>query len=326
VALIGEESVAFAGRSLLVLLGSCAAALALAVSPWVLTGHWSEFWYANVTYNIAYSRETSPLAQFWALTEFDGRVLAGGLIVWVLAVIGAVRVAGREPSPAHAAVLASAFAAFAGASLTGRELAHYWAPLLPPAALLAAIALLELTSGWQNTRKRLHVEALLLALAVPSIIACAQLYMVDAEEAHLVKNRYAAESRWENDSGELAAYIASVSEPEDEIVVFGLEAQLYALADRRPATYFNRPLAALRVDPATFERTMSELEADPPAVFVDTARTFAAATVKGDTSVTAIVVDIDPARRRRIDAFLAAGYEPARRVAYADVYVRRNPR
>jgi hypothetical protein len=295
------------------------------VSPWILTGHWDEFWYANVTYNIAYGRETSPVAQFWSLTEVDARVLAGGLIVWVLAVIGAVRVAGRSHTSAHAAVITSALAAFLGASLTGREFAHYWAPLLPPAAVLAAIALLELTAGWQDARKRLHAEALLLALAVPTIIACAQLYMVGAEGAHLVKNRHAQESQWENDSAELAAYIASITQPGDEIFVFGLEAQLYALADRRPATYFNRPLAALRVDPDTFERTMAELKTNPPAVVVDSARTVVPASATADASTTAHVVDVDPERRSRIDAFLADVYVRAGHVAYADVYVRSGP-
>jgi 4-amino-4-deoxy-L-arabinose transferase-like glycosyltransferase len=314
---------AFTVRGVAVMLASSVASLGVGVLPWVVSGHWSEFWYANVTYNIAYARETSPLSQFWALFELDGRVIAGGLVVWALGIAGAVRVCSGRVTAAQAAVLASAAAAFAGASSTGREYAHYWAPLLPPAAILAAIALEELTSGWEHLRKRLHAEALLLVLLVPTIVATVQLYLVDVNEAHLVKNRYAAESRDEIASQELAAYIASVSAPDDEVVVFGLEAQLYALANRRPATYFNRPLAALRVDPDTFERTMGELQSEPPKVFVDTARTVISASTTADMSTTASVTDIDPGRRRRIDAFLRDHYGRAKRVAYADVYVLR---
>jgi hypothetical protein len=42
-------------------------------------------------------------------------------------------------------------------------------------------------------------------------------------------------------------------------------------------------------------------------------------------STTETLIDIDPGRRSQIDAFLAAGYERARHIAYADVYVRREP-
>lgn len=319
-AMVGQADSRFVKRGVAVLLASAGACLTVAALPWALSGHWSDFWYANVTYNIAYARETSPLSQFWALFELDGRVIAGGLIVWVLAIWGAVRLRLQRITPAHAAVVATALAAFAGASATGREYAHYWAPLLPPAAVLAAIALQELTTGWQDTRKRLHAEVLLLALLVLTIIATAQLYFVDSDEAHLVKNRYARESRDEIASREVARYVASVTSPDDEIIVFGLEAQLYALANRRPATYFNRPLAALRVDPSTFERTMAELEAEPPALFVDTARTMTPASTTADMSMSATVIDLDPERRRRIEQFLEAHYGPGERIAYADVY------
>jgi hypothetical protein len=311
----------FAWRACGVFAASCAAALALIVSPWALTGHWSEFWYANVTYNIAYSRETSPVAQFWAMTEIDGRVVAGGLAVWVLAAIGAGRMFERPITPAVASLFAMTAASVAGASATGREFAHYWVPVVPCAALLAAAAIVDLTSGWANARKRLHVEALLLALVVPSIIAAGQVYLADPERAHLEKNGNALESRWENDSASLAGFIASHTERDDEIFVFGLEAQLYALADRRPATYFNRPLAALRIDPATFERTMAELERDPPALIADSARTVIPAAISADAATSAVVTDVDPARRARFDAFLRRhSYTRLGRMEYAEVW------
>jgi 4-amino-4-deoxy-L-arabinose transferase-like glycosyltransferase len=310
-------------RSAAVLIAAFAGSTLAALTPWIVTGHFGEFWHANVTYNVLYGAETSPTSQFWAVFDVEPRVVGGGLIVWTLAAGGVGLLFSRGVTAPWAAVIACAGSAYAGASATGREYAHYWALLAPFAALLAAHGLGVLMDGWQSARKRLHAEALLLALAVPTIIAVLPLYLVDVDEAHTLKNPDKAEARAEVASTKVAAYVASLSAPDDEILVFGLEAQLYALAGRRPAAYYNRPLAALRVEPESFERTMREIEADPPAVIVDSARTEIPAQRGSDTTTSAIVIDIDPARRERFDAFLAAHYEFKGRVEYADVYALR---
>jgi hypothetical protein len=119
----------------------------------------------------------------------------------------------------------------------------------------------------------------------------------------------------------LAARVAALTKPGDRIFNFGIDAQLYALAGRSPATYYTHPLAAIKVEPASFERTMRELRADPPALIVDSARIEIAAS--DSRRLAAVAFDVDARYREPIEAFLAEHYQFAGRVAYADLYVLR---
>jgi hypothetical protein len=86
-----------------------------------------------------------------------------------------------------------------------------------------------------------------------------------------------------------------------------------------PATYHIRPLADAGVDPATFDRTMRELEAAPPELIVDSARLEMSTGLLGRDAQT-VTIDAPEDMRARFDAFIEAHYELAARIEYAEIW------
>lgn len=154
-----------------------------------------------------------------------------------------------------------------------------------------------------------------------SLIAVSPLYLAGAERAHILKYEDEAGAQRAVDSGAVASYITAHSADDDTLFVLGSESQLYILANRRPATYFTRPISAMIVQPATFERTMNELEAAPPRVFVDAARY--PQDLEDAVHARTGYIDLKPTYRTRFDAFLAEHYGPPTTVEYAQIYVLR---
>jgi hypothetical protein len=305
-------------RSAALFVAGAAVALMILVSPWFVAGRVQEFWFANVTYNLAYS-EGDALDRLFAAARISDRVLIGGLWLWVLSAIGVAWLCARRIEAGHAAVIACAAAAMAGASLTGREYAHYWVPLTPFLALLAATALLEIIDGWSSRRTSVAAAAIG-CCGLISIVAVAEIYGADRDGAHLLKYNSAPAAVHDLAADELSAYVESHTLPRDRIFVFGVDSQPFAMAGRRPATYFTRPVAAFGVHGPSFERTMAELEAGPPKLILDTARTSLDGAA-GPGTVVEGEVDLAPEFREPFDRFVAEYYEYAGTVAYARVYV-----
>ena len=105
----------------------------------------------------------------------------------------------------------------------------------------------------------------------------------------------------------LADYVRAETRPEDTILNWGRETQLYFYADRKPATryLYDRPFWQ---DPPTLDRAMADLRAHPPVLILDS---------------------LPPPGRGEPYAeyhpqvyldFLAERYEYAGRVEFAEVY------
>lgn len=293
--------------------------VALAVTPFVVSGHFSEFWYANVTYNISYSNLVSPLAKVYGLAQVNMHVIAGGLFLWVMAGVGAILLLEKVPRTEHAALLASVAAVYLGASLTGQEYPHYWVPMVPFAALLAGFAVTRVTESWGSLRHRLHVELLFSTLALATFIAVLPLYLADADEAHLMKYDNGVNAQHAIDNEAVAAHVASITEAGDRIFNLGRDAQLYVLSDRRPASYFTRPLAAAIVDPSTFDETLEALRADPPELIVDTS--YVDLEELGQPNYTGGGYNMDAGQRLRFELFLAESYILSDKVGHAVIYI-----
>ncbi len=305
-------------RCAALLMGGTLIVCAGTVAPWLFTGHLREFWFANITYNLEYS-QAPPIDRIFALGSVDERVVIGSLWLWCLAAYGGATLARERLDMPRAAILASAAAAIAGASVTGREYAHYWVPLVPFAALIAGIAIVRIAENWPDRRTSVPLAALVL-LTLPSLIVIANLYGESKEGAHLSKYHGAGPIAVRDlQSERVAGYIADHTSRDDRVFVFGLESELYALADRRPATYFTRPIAAFGVDDDSFERTMHELVANPPALIVDAGVTQMAGDA-GPSLVASGQFDVSPKFRGPFDRFVADHYEFLDRIAYARVY------
>ena len=303
------------------LLAAGIATIVVAAAPFVVAGRGSEFWYANVTYNLAYGAQVNIDDKLFALADIDRFALIAGLYLWVPAVIGAVLLCRRGPSMAAALLISGGVAAFVGASATGREYPHYLIPLLPFACILAAFAYERMTAEWHRARARLHAEALTLALVVPAIFAIVPLYVLDIEAVHLRKYHQGPNARRAIQNEDVAARVRALA-PGGTLFVLGDEAQLYALSGLAPSTHHLRPVSDAAVDRATFGWTMAELEAAPPNVVVDAGRLEMGAGLLGRESQT-VELDVPPGDRARFDAFLREHYRHAEDVAYATIWLRK---
>ncbi len=307
-------------RNALALTAGLASALALVVTPFVVSGHWHEFAYANIEYNYLYGEQVPFVDKLFAISEVHRQVLSGALWLWLLAAFGGFLVVTRRAEAGTASLLAVSVAAFVGASSTGRESPHYWVTIVPFAALLAAIAVERVMDTWHERRGHIAANALACVVLL-SVLALTPLYVAGSDAAHLLKYERELGAERAVESAPIAAFIADHSEPGDRLFVLGGESQLYVLADRRPATYFTRPLAALTVDPATFERTMRELRAAPPYVFVDSARVDLKAA--DDVYVRTGESDLSPTYRKQIDALLSEHYVYWATIEHAEIYLLR---
>jgi hypothetical protein len=176
-----------------------------------------------------------------------------------------------------------------------------------------------MTADWRDGRARLHVEALLVVLAIPAIFALIPLYVLPKDDVHMRVYHNGPNARRAIDNDAVAAYLRMASEPGDRLFVFGDEAQLFPMSGLSPATYHIRPLADAAVDPATFARTMRELEASPPLLIVDAGPMELSAGLLGRESQM-VTVDAPTELREPFDAFLAAHYELAARIEYAEIW------
>ena len=263
----------------------------------------------------------SIFTKLFRFSEIDGRVIVGALPVWTLAIVGAVLACRSIPTLPVALLLASAVGAFAGAVSTGQQYQHYFVALTPFAALFAAMALVEMTNDWHSRSHRHRVELFLIALALPTLLALLPLYALDANHAYQITHDQVGADRAIADK-EIAAYIASVTEPGDRIYNVGQETQLYVLSDRHPAGYYIHS-RAFDVQPETFEKTILSLEAEPPALIVDTSTMDLSEL--DQPGFVGSRDELTTEQRMRVNAFLVERYDFQRRIKHATVYTLKKP-
>jgi len=321
-AAVGLQQWRAALRASFVVASAGALTITAIAAPFVLAGRGGEFWYANVTYNIAYGAQLGFEDKLFALGEVDRRVIVAGLYLWVPAAAGLALLWRNGATMASAVVVSGAMAAFAGASMTGREYPHYLVPIVPFAALAAAHAYDRMAASWHSTRARLHSEALMLALVVPAIFAVVPLYVLDIEDVHLRKYNNGPNAQRAIANEAIAQRLRELPVEERTLFVLGDDAQLYPLSGFTPVTYHIRPVSDRAVDAGTWARTIEELRAAPPAVIIDAARIEAGVALLSRTPHT-VTLDIAPADRAAFDAFLAKGYERVDDLAYASIWIRR---
>jgi hypothetical protein len=167
-----------------------------------------------------------------------------------------------------------ALAALAMTGLGGRFYDHYFPATIPPLAALAAC-------GWQGLARPFW-RRLAATLAVIPIAACS-----------LAGWYFPTVMGWMNDGRQAylgtAAYVREHTRPDEKVFVWGYFPLIYVAADRLPASRFvgchyltgyaaiglGRTLPVEVEDalgvPGGWETLLAELEANQPALFVDTA-------------------------------------------------------
>ena len=230
VALTGRRSSPASGRQLAgeaaVFLGAAAVPFAAAAAYFWLHGGLAAAVEATVTFNLAYATSSSiPLGWrtlYLAKQSLSGfaPLIAGAALLGVLAL--------RRGRPVAAWLLPLwLLAAVVGVQSAGRPYRHYLQQLTVPlvCAAVAGVALLEDRSPARARRRlRLVWVAAGLALLVPSVRAT-------AAQMHSLK----VMPTWDR---ELGQFLATRVAPNDSILVWGAEAQVYYFAQRAPASRF----------------------------------------------------------------------------------------
>jgi hypothetical protein len=201
-----------------------AALLALVPLPWLLTGHFDDFWYANVTFNMHYSAAVPvylrPLASLRLLLA-----LVGSLPVVVLVWYGWFR--SHDPS---ASLWRWVLAGGAGGILaTGLSLNYYLTAVFPAAALLGAygvVAILDRPPSLNQVAKWV--------MTVAVIVACARTLPIygagGPEETRTAKMGYGRDVV----AYQLADWVEENAAPGDRVQVIGEAIHVYALTGREP--------------------------------------------------------------------------------------------
>jgi len=146
-------------------------------------------------------------------------------------------------------------------SLSGKLWTHYYVPLFPAIILLLAGSLATLYRSTEIQSKQVMLNSLLVAVLV--IGSFPPLYQV---ATNLIT------PAGEDARSRAAAYLKSVTTPDDTILIWGWESVIYFLAQRESPTRFALPFALYVKTPYLDEFAgilLKEVEARPPAYIAD---------------------------------------------------------
>ncbi len=281
----------------------------LAALPWVVTGHFGDFWFANVTYNAIYASTLGRL-RVLNVAQIHEAAITGGLALWALAAVGGV--VGRLPKGMKLLTLLWLAGSFVGLSWTGRQFGHYYVQLVPGAALLAGGGFAWFASRWSERRFRVRTYAAMGPLVV--ITLAAMLYAFRAagpDAAHLVKFGNRTWSQHNVAAGAVAERVVSLTREGDTIYNIGSETQFYPLTGRQPAAAVTRTEHFLR-SPQLWEELAEQLEASPPALIIDTSF------IVGPSGDRVSILDPEP--KAAFESLLARRYDFVETEEFADIY------
>ena len=149
-------------------------------------------------------------------------------------------------------------------SLSGMNFNHYFISLFTPTFLLLSAAMIWLNGFIQHSSHRLLFTCILLSL----FLAGSYSPLLQIVLKLPVKVDGSLDPR-----AQTAAYLKSVTQPQDKILQWGWESVIYFLADREPPTryafqfpaYLNTPYRQMALS-----TLLKDIEADPPLYIADT--------------------------------------------------------
>lgn len=251
----------------LALFAGAVIAVVAVLLPFLLRGGLGHFFEIAVRDGWLYVQNVSLLSRLAGLGRLSLEVLATAPFLF-LAAMG-IRW-GWPPRTAGTVALCLWSAGSAlGVASGGRFFPHYFVQLLPALALLAAPALdrvlAELRSDMAANRRRALTAAALLA---PCLFLNLGVYLrTTPQERHLAKFPD-AQAMAAIQARDVAGYVRLNTQPNEPILNWGREAQIYFYARRKPANKYLADWSFWDVKP-TFDRAMVQLIARPPVLILD---------------------------------------------------------
>ena len=254
-----------------------ASAIGGAVVPWLpIFAVWGaslaldDLYFARVDYNRLYAAES---VKEWSAGGIVNVVAPLGPLL-LCATVGASLAGWSGVLKRQRMALVLWTLALFGAALLGlRAYVHYYYPVIPGLALLAAPAVTRIgrqTMGAEGRWRRMVALAgptlLLAVLTVPFAVDNLRLFsLTPTEQAEAL---YGRDGRFYfGAAADVAAYVQEQTRPDEQIYVWGAEPEIYVLAGRTTgARYvYDYPLRLIPGARAELER---ELQRNPPALWI----------------------------------------------------------
>ena len=271
-----------------------------------------DFWYATVQFNILFSGENPLILKIIPPLLLDPAPLAGGLALWLLAVVGGVRLWRRRDRAAGLILVFAVFSELAAQSF-GKVSAHYNVGLVPAAAILGAVGLDSIIGDWRAGRRRMGYATI--ACSVVSVAASVFLYaMPNSSDRFVVQYAYRDYAYRSLEAPDIAQRVDALTAPTDYVYEFGRQSDIYFLADRRPASRWvhNR---AYDIDPTMLDEVIRDLELRQPKLIL---LTFECVPMSHD------FVGCENGPPLQLKTYLGEHYVYVGKVDYADFYLRTN--
>ena len=269
-----------AGRQLLVGLAGATTTIVTVLFYLAASGALAAFAADFLTFNLIYVGGHSVAARLHSAVygaESVGLVVtAAVLLAYALTLRGVLRPRTKDRSVDDLALLAVVWlpVEVALAMTSGNEWLQYYFPWLLPATLLLGLAIRDRGGVWTGATARARrwaarVPVLLLLFALGALLVPTTT-VLHALAGSLV--HYTAYISVKSDDQRLADYVASRTEPNDYVLVWGDNATINMLAKRRSPTRYvlQLPLYFDAYAPRGVPELLTDLKTHPPVMILDT--------------------------------------------------------
>ncbi len=300
-------------RSAALLVGGTLLGLAPFVVYFAVNGALYDFWYATVQFNFLFSGQNPLILKIIPPLLLDPLPLFGGLLLWLLAVVGGVQLWRRRDRNAGLILVFAVFSELAVQSM-GKVSAHYNVGLLPAAAILGAVGVDSVIDSWRLGRRRLGQLAI--GCAVISVGLSAALYAwPSSDDRFLAQYSFRDYAVRSIEARDIAQRVNAVTGPNDYVYEFGRQSDIYFLADRKPASRWVHA-RAYGIDPTMLDEVLRDLDSRQPKLVL---LTYECAPMSHDFD------GCENGPPAELKTYLDSHYVYAGQVDYAAFYLRVSP-
>jgi hypothetical protein len=201
-----------------------------------------EFYDSVVRFNSTY------VSYFWdntprdAITDFSPLASPFAMLAFASAFLAFALPAGSRRG--HALILVWAAANLAGAKMGVRTFGHYFVPVTPGVALLSAafveavLAMAPRAAAVPSWQRFAPAAAALIVAAGWQMRENAQFYVLDSPTTRIQREFGQQGPMLFAEADDVSSYLAGATSPDDEILVWTAEAEVYYLAGRKPASRY----------------------------------------------------------------------------------------
>lgn len=286
------------------LLAGAAVALGLVVLPFAFAGALGDMVYANIVYNWDYV--TGGTFSWAALARGAGPIVLVGSPFFLAAALGTWLLLRSRGRPEASLLLVWTAGCLMTFMVPGRLPYHYLIAVFPALAFLAGHALLQIRASWHMPIVK--TAALIAApVLVAALLANARPYVDPSGGAPLTHRYSVAEKERMEHIPDVATYISSHTDEEDEVLYLGRHAGPFYFYSGRPAAA-RSVLPCVLMNGTLSGEVMAAVRTARPVYVLDALRPEAGCSDAGVRPV--------------LNELLREGYKYQGRIHFVDIYER----